>query len=300
MKTGTVNKKIAVIGNPGSWSTEKLSDSLEKKTGFRCVVDISTAVFDLSRKTLYCKNTDLAALDGLVIKKIGPVYSPEMYNRLEILRFFCSLGKPVFSRPEMIMQAVNRLSCTVNLQMGNIPMPPTVITEDMTLACEAVRRFGKAVLKPLFSSKARGMLLVEDDVSCRSAIAEFQASGNTTMYIQKMVSVPGRDLGVAFLGGEYIGTYARQKGTSWNTCTPSGGSYERCDPDPEIINLAYRAQDLFNLDFTCVDVVETDEGPMVFEVSAFGGFRGLYQAWGIDAADMYADYILKQIKYRGA
>ncbi|WP_291323651.1 GAK system ATP-grasp enzyme [Desulfonatronospira sp.] len=292
------NKKIAVIGNSGSWSTEKLADALENKTGFRCVVDISSVIFDINQKTLFYGDLDLAALDGLAIKKIGPVYSPDMYNRLEMLRFFCSMAIPVFSRPEMIMQAVNRLSCTVNLQIGNIPIPPTVVTEDMDLACKTVHRFKKAVLKPLFTSKARGMLVVEAGDQCRSAIAEFQASGNRTMYIQKMVSIPGRDLGVAFLGGEYIGTYARLKGDSWNTCISSGGRYERYEPDPAIIGLGHRAQALFNLDFTCVDVVETEQGAMVFEVSAFGGFRGLYQACGIDAADMYANYILNNLKYR--
>ncbi|WP_291318915.1 GAK system ATP-grasp enzyme [Desulfonatronospira sp.] len=298
MNASKKDRKIAVIGNPGSWSTEKLADALEKKTGFRCVVDISSVIFDINHKTLFYQGLDLATLDGLAIKKIGPVYSPDMYNRLEILRFFCSLQIPVFSRPEMIMQAVNRLSCTVNLQIGSIPMPPTVVTEDIDLACDTVRRFRKAVFKPLFSSKARGMLVVEEGDQCRSAISEFQAAGNRTMYIQKMVSIPGKDLGLAFLGGEYIGTYARRKGDSWNTCTSSGGRYERCEPDPEIISLAHRAQDLFNLDFTCVDVVETDQGAMVFEVSAFGGFKGLYQAWGIDAADMYADYILNNLQYR--
>ncbi len=298
MQTLQRDKKIAVIGNPGTWSTERLAQSLEQKTGFRCVVDISSTALDLKHKTLYYGDLDLAELDGLVIKKIGPVYSPDMYNRMEMLRFLCHMGKPVFSRPESILQAINRLSCTVNLHMGGIPMPPTVITEDLDQACQAVHKFGKAVFKPLYSSKARGMLVLEDGESCRSAISEFQAEGNTTMYIQQMVQVPGRDLGVVFLGGEYLGTYARRKGNSWNTCTSSGGKYERCEPDPEIVSLARKAQDLFRLDFTSVDVVETDQGPMVFEVSAFGGFKGLYQAWNMDAADLYSDYILKQIDAR--
>ncbi len=295
MRAGKSDKKIAVIGNPGSWSTEMMADSLEERTGFRCIVDLSSTVFDLGRKNLFYKDLDLAELDGLMIKKIGSDYSPDMYNRLEILRFFCALNKPVFSRPEMIMQALNRLSCTVNLKIGGIPMPPTVITEDVELAVQAVEKFGRAVLKPLFSTKARGMRVVECGKNCRENIVGFQASGNTTIYIQKMLTIPGRDLGLAFLGGNYIGTYARRKGHSWSTSTSSGGRYERCEPDKEIIELAGKAQALFNLDFTCVDVVETDQGPMVFEVSAFGGFRGLYESWGINAADLYAEYILKNI-----
>jgi tetrahydromethanopterin:alpha-L-glutamate ligase len=40
-------------------------------------------------------------------------------------------------------------------------------------------------------------------------------------------------------------------------------------------------------------VVETREGPVVFEVSAFGGFRGLEDACGIDAAGAYADHAIR-------
>ena len=46
---------------------------------------------------------------------------------------------------------------------------------------------------------------------------------------------------------------------------------------------------------TCVDVAETDDGPMVFEVSAFGGFRGLKEANSIDAAGLYVDYVLDRV-----
>ncbi len=291
-----MNKKIAVIGNPGSWSTEKLADAFEARTGFRCVADMSRIILDFEAGTLMLDQVNLASLDALVIKKIGPVYSPGMFNRLEILRFLCKMGIPVFSRPQKIMAAINRLSCTVTLQKGGIPMPPTVITENMEEALKAVRHFGRAVFKPLYSSKARGMMIIEDDEHCLSSIAGFQASGNTAMYIQKMIDIPGKDLGVTFLGGEYLGTYARRQGNSWNTCTSTGGSYEPYVPGPEIIELAQRAQSLFSLDFTCVDVVETQNGPMVFEVSAFGGFRGLIKACNIDAARVYADYVIKRLE----
>jgi len=289
------NLKIAVIGNQGSWSTEKLADAIEERTGFRSVVDMSAVTMDFDNRSLFHEKVDLASLDALVIKKIGPDYSPDMFNRLEMLRFFCKIGIPVFSRPERIMAAINRLSCTVTLQKGEIPMPRTFVTEDVEQAVEVVKRFKKAVFKPLYSSKARGMAVVEDDGNCRLNIESFQASGNTTMYIQQMIDIPGKDLGIAFLGGRYLGTYARRQGDSWNTCTSTGGKYEPYEPGPEIIRLAHKAQSLFSLDFTCVDVVETENGPKVFEVSAFGGFRGLIRACGIDAAGLYADYVLDSL-----
>ena len=86
-----------------------------------------------------------------------------------------------------------------------------------------------------------------------------------------------------------------QKG-SWNTSTATGGRYSAYEPGPELIDLADRAQKIFGLDFTCVDVAESDQGPVVFEVSAFGGFRGLREGCGLDAARLYAEYILKELE----
>ncbi|MCK5438072.1 MAG: ATP-grasp family protein, partial [Desulfobulbaceae bacterium] len=60
-------------------------------------------------------------------------------------------------------------------------------------------------------------------------------------------------------------------------------------------DLAYKAQSLFGLDFTCVDVALTSAGPFVFEVSAFGGFRGILEAGNIDAAKAYTEYAVGRI-----
>ena len=37
---------------------------------------------------------------------------------------------------------------------------------------------------------------------------------------------------------------------------------------------------------------------MVFEVSAFGGFRGLLDACGVDAAEAYAAHVVRVLKDR--
>ncbi len=50
---------------------------------------------------------------------------------------------------------------TVELVRAGLPVPETVITEDVVEAAAAVDRFGRAVLKPLFTSKGRGMQRLE-------------------------------------------------------------------------------------------------------------------------------------------
>ena len=289
--------KIGIIGIPGNGSSEKLAEIAEKKTGFRRLIDMGQVSFEMEKGRILAGDMDLSTLDALIIKKIGSEYSPFFLDRLEILRYLGCNGMKIFSNPEKIMRLLNRLNCTVRLKQGNIPIPPTVVTENLDLAVEALENYGKAVLKPLFTSKARGMRLLDSSNGARNEIENFQQSGNRVIYLQKFVPIPGRDIGVVFLGGEYVATYARvQEEGSWNTTTHFGGRYEPYTPSDHIVALARKAQSLFGLDFTCVDIVETADGPMVFEVSAFGGFRGLWEAHRIDAAELYINHVMGILK----
>lgn len=289
--------KIGVVGTRGGWSSELLADTVAERTGYRLLVDMERVCLDLDEGTVRAEGVDLGSLDALVIKKIGARYSPDLLDRLEVLRFLAQRGLPIFSSPMSIMRVLDRLSCTVTLRLGQIPMPPTTITESVDEALGAVGRYGAAVFKPLFTSKARGMTVVEHGPGARTAIEAFHAE-NPVMYLQQKIELPGRDLGVVFLGGTYLTTYARCGTGAWNTTTESGGRYAPATPSPEVVDMAERAQALFDLDFTCVDVVESAAGPVVFEVSAFGGFRGIQDACGLDAAAMYADYVMEKIRER--
>ncbi len=287
--------KIGVVGTPGGWSSEGLADTVAQKTGYRLLIDMANVRLDLETGQAWYQGTDLSQLDALMVKKVGSQYSPDLLDRLELLRMLSKKGMPIFSDPLKIIRVLDRLSCTVTLRAGGIPMPPTSITEDATEALAAVKQYGEAVFKPLYSSKARGMQVIAAGPDAEAAIARFR-SENSIMYIQKKMDLGGQDLGVAFLGGEYLTTYARcNAGNSWNTTTRSGGQYKPYSPSRETIELARRAQDLFGLDFTCVDVAETHGGAVVFEVSAFGGFRGIQTASGLDAAQLFLDYVLKKV-----
>ena len=293
------NPKIGVIGLPGKWSTERLADAVEERTGFRLVVDMGQVELDLTNGELHYQNHDLCKLDALLVKKITAVYCPNTLDRLELLRVAEHAGVKVFSKPAHIIRLIDRLSCTVTLRSAGIPMPETRVTEDIDAAFEAVNDFGSAIFKPLYSTKARGMVVIDrslDQNKILNKIKSFSAD-NPMMYIQKKMDLQGSDLGMVFLGGEYLGCYARVSKTgSWNTTIHHGGRYQAFSPSQDLIDLAHEAQLPFDMDFTTVDVANTREGPVVFEVSAFGGFRGARDGIGINAAEHYVDYALNKLK----
>lgn len=290
--------KIGVIGIPGKWSTETLADAVQAKTGYRLVIDMSEVTLDLTRMQLMYRGTNLCELDGLIVKKISAEYSPSTLDRLEMLRVAEQQGVRVFSRVESMLRLIDRLSCTITLKNAGIPMPNTCITEDVEQAINTVKQYGEAVFKPLFSTKARGMTLInakQAESEIRQQVSDFKQV-NPVMYIQQKLNLSGQDLGLVFLAGNYLGTYARiSQSDAWNTTIHSGGRYAAFEPSSEIIEMATQAQSLFNMDFTTVDVAITDNGPIVFEVSAFGGFRGAKEGCDVDAAALYVEHVLETI-----
>lgn len=290
--------KIAVVGIPGKWSTEVLADAIAAKTGFRLVVDIEKTILDLRQQQVWFNGINLCELDGIIIKKISQTYSPLIIDRLEILRFIENTGVKIFSQPEQIIRLVDRMSCTVTLANGQIPMPATCITENPELAIQTIQNYGEAIFKPLYSTKARGMIVL----SAKTPPAKLAQQVKTFLgqqkmaYIQQKIKLPSEDMGLMFLGGEYQGAYARVGNKkSWNTTIRAGGCYAKAHPSEEVIELARKAQALFNLSYTTVDIALTEQGPVCFEVSAFGGFKGAKEGLGLDMASRYADYVFAQI-----
>ncbi|WP_235263405.1 GAK system ATP-grasp enzyme [Nitrincola sp. A-D6] len=256
--------RIAVIGNPGKWSTEVLATALQQRTGFRLIADLSQTALDLSSGRLMFEQHNLCELDGIIIRKVGTDYSPICIERLEMLRVAEHAGVRVFSSASSLIRLLDRLTCTVTLHNHQIPMPPTLVTESVETALQQVQHWGSAILKPLFSTKARGMQILHADQGSKALEAELirYKTRHPLLYLQQHIDLQGADMGLVFINGEYQGAYARiADKKAWNTTIHSGGRYAPCEPSPEAIDVAHRAQAAFDLDYATVDVAMSQDGP---------------------------------------
>jgi tetrahydromethanopterin:alpha-L-glutamate ligase len=288
---------IAVVGQPGAWSTERLANALRAAGAEAIVVDLAACALRLPEPGVWHQGRRLDVL-AAVVKKIGDTAGGwAVRERLHILRHLEASGVPVWSAPDRLEVAVDRYRMTVELVRAGLPVPETVITEDLGEAAATVERFGAAVLKPLFTSKGRGMLRLDAALDVPRILERHRAENADPFYLQRFVKHPGRDLGVAVLDGRCLGAYWRIAGDGqWMTTVLSGGRYAPADPPAEALALAERAAQHFGLLFTGVDLIEGDEGFTVLEVSAFGGFRGLLDGCGVDAAPRLAEAVLARCR----
>ncbi len=291
--------KIAVAGIPGAWSSEVLASSLRDAGADSFVFSLGDVIHDLGRGSVSLGGVDLAQMDAIAVKKLGSQASAWSRLRLHPLRALESRGVRIFSPSEVIDRAMDRYRMTMILAGAGLPVPATVAAENGGALRAAVGVIGDSVVKPVYTSKGRGMVRVNgargDDLD--ALIAPAPDDDGQPHLVQRFVEAPGRDIGATVVGGRFIGAFYRiARAGEWMTTTAVGGQYAPCELSGLGIDYAERAAAAFGLDYTVVDLVEQDSDFLLYEVSAFGGFRGLKEASGVEAAAVYAEHIVRTVK----
>jgi tetrahydromethanopterin:alpha-L-glutamate ligase len=285
--------RVAVAGIPGAWSSERMCHALQERGIESFVFSLGDCLHDLATGRVTLDERDLGDLDGIVIKKLAPQDSAVARLRLHMLRSLESQGVRIFSRAEVIERAMDRYGMNRELAAAGLPLPHTIAFETAEGLSAAIETLGDAIVKPIYTSKGRSMFRARSG----EPIPEWDPA-NGRWLAQRFVDGPGRDIGACVLGGKYVGAFYRVAPEGkWMTTTLSGGHYEHCDLDTEGREIAVRAANLFGLDYTVVDLVKGKKSYQLYEVSAFGGFRGLWTANQMDVAALYAKYIGGEVRH---
>jgi ribosomal protein S6--L-glutamate ligase len=280
--------RVGVAGIPGAWSSERMCEALRAERVESFVFSLGDCLHDLNARRVSVDGFDLSKLDGIVVKKIGSQADPASRLRLHALRELERQGVRIFSRPSIIDAVMDRYRMSMALIEAHLPTPRTFGVESESCLHEAVTQLGDAVYKPAYTSKGRGMVRLGPAADAGQPV---EMNGARAL-VQEFVPAQGRDIGACVLGSRFAGAFYRVAGDGeWMTTTAAGGTYEPCELPARGVDLAERAAELFGLDYTVVDLVETERGYQIYEVSAFGGFRGLWRAYEFDVASRYARYI---------
>ncbi len=285
---------IWVAGLAGAPSSEQMATELRHIGIDSWVFPLSECTLNLNTGIVSWKGLDLSDLDGVTVRKLGDPIDPLTPSRINLLYQLSCRGVKVFSSPRSIELANDRYQMSLNLVQAGIPIPDTLVTESIEEVVRAVRSWRKAVLKPQFTSKGRGMLLLDADTLFKSELDRWQPENRCPFYLQRYIATEW-DIGIALLGNEVIGAFRRVAGSDWQTTIRSGGHYEPFTPDSKATQIARTAAEAFGLDYTVVDLVPYENDYLAYEVSAFGGFAGL-NSCGINVASLYAHYIVERIE----
>lgn len=281
-----------VVSDPTDWTAKSLRSSFHKMGSHADFLNFSELSASIGMGTrLTCCGQKLTELDGLVVRDLGRGKPAEVAFRFEALRSLEDLGLHMVNPPEALAKAANKFATSVALDKSGVPTPETAVTSSLKEALEVLAIYRKAVSKPLFGYKGRGIvLLTEKDEPILRTILESQG----VVYLQEFIHLESpRDIRAFVVGGEVLGAiYRVAPAGAWISNLARGGIAEPCQITDELRDLAVRASKAVGTVYCGVDLLETSEGLKVIEVNGTPSGKGIFDAHGIDVTEAIVRHII--------
>lgn len=219
----------------------------------------------------------------------------EVDFQYEIFEILVQRGKVVINTPAALSLVESKAQTTFILQQAGLPVPRTLVTQELGPAVAAVREFGTAVLKPLYGSFGIGIERLSTDMVGELIPAFLDRYG--VVYVQEYIPNDGRDMRVFVVGDEVTAAvYRIANEGQWKTNVFQGSTCMPCEASPEIRRMCLEAARLAGLDYTGVDVMEGPDGPVILELNGTPSWYGLYEATGHDVGVKIVDHALKLLE----
>jgi ribosomal protein S6--L-glutamate ligase len=233
---------------------------------------------------------------GAVIPRIGASVTD---FGLALITQFEMMGFAVLNRPQAFYLARNKLLTLQTLSAAGIRVPATVMSrdrEDLDSMVEGVGGF-PLILKLTTGTQGVGVMIAEGMPSMRAALDALWGLGQNILIQQYVKEASGRDVRAVVVGGEAVAAYRRvaRKG-EFRSNIHRGGTGERMAPDPDMMKTAVDAAGALGLDVAGVDMLESADGPMVMEVNASPGLKGVEAATGVNVASKIVDLAVRRAR----
>ena len=280
---------------PEGWETSRVVTEIEQR-GIECVVfDVTETVVRVGgkRSRVQYKKEDLTTLDGVFTRAVPGGSLEQVILRMDTLHCLERLGISFMNRPHAIEKAVDKYYTLRLLELAGIAVPQTTVTQFTRDALRAFRRYKDVVIKPLFGSGGVGMTRVSDHETARRVFRALEAS-RYVMYLQEYLEHGTSDIRVFVIGGKAIAAMTRV-GDTWKSTLRQGAKPQPCVLTPELSKLAVKCAETIGLEYTGVDILETEHGFVVTEVNSSSGWQGLQQVTEIDIAKQLVDHFLRII-----
>ena len=214
----------------------------------------------------------------------------------QVVAHFEWIGIPVINRANAIAAARHKFRSLRILAQHGLPIPPTLTVGSATFLEGTVPEMGDYpfILKPFYGTHGRGMMLLDTPTSLTSAVdalCDFHHDHIIQPFIRE---ANGVDIRVLTVGGEVIAAMKRSAPPGeFRANIHQGASGEAVSLPDAYNHLAIAAAAALDLEIAGVDILETNDGPVILEVNPSPGFEELESVTRINIADLIIEFAVK-------
>ena len=215
-----------------------------------------------------------------------------------VLAHFEWVGTPVVNRAKAIAAARHKFHSLRILAQHGLPVPSSLTVGSAAFLEDAVAEVGEYpfILKPFHGTHGTGVMLLDTPTSLTSAV-DALCDLHQDYVIQPFIAEAGGvDIRVLVVGGECIAAMKRSAPPGeFRANIHKGASGETIRLPDEYIRLAIQAAAALELEIAGVDLLQTNEGPVVLEVNPSPGFEELESVTGIDIAGVIIEFVTSYV-----
>jgi len=289
---------IGIIGkNPEGWGTTELRASFEKRGLSSMFFKFSNLVARVGYHSIVDMDYEnrVKRLSAVIVRPVGRGSLEEIIFRMDFLHNLERKGVLVVNPAQTIERCVDKYYALTFLEKSGIPIPRTVVTESLEEALKGFQELGgDVVLKPIFGSRGVGSTRIFNaDIAAR--IFRSVKLHRGVFYLQEFVQHGNSDIR-AFVANDRVVAAMRRVGNSWKTNVSQGARPVKIQLSEELQSLVLRAAQVVGCKVAGVDILESENGPMIVELNSQPGWRGLQSVTQINIADCIVDYVLDEVK----
>ncbi len=215
-------------------------------------------------------------------------YGSAIIRQFEMMGVYSTTGSLAFLR------ARDKLRSLQLLARHNIDIPKTIFsreTKDVDSLIDAVGG-SPIIIKLVRGSLGAGVILGETRKASKSIIQALY-NQEIDILVQEFISESrGTDIRAFVIDGKVVAAMRRTAvGDEFRSNISLGAAAELIDLSKKQTNIAIRAAQAMNLQIAGVDILQSSRGPLVVEVNAFPGFKGIEAASGLDIAGMVISHV---------
>jgi len=287
--------KIVILSkNASLYSTRRLVEAgiargheMRVINTLRCYMNIAS-----QHPGIHYRGERLEEVDA-VIPRIGA--SVTFYGTA-VLRQFESMGVFAVNSSIAISRARDKLRALQLLSRRGIGLPVTGFANSPDEIPDLIKMVGGTplVIKLLEGTQGIGVVLAETPQAAESVIQAFMGLKANIMVQEYVREAGGSDLRCFVVGGKVIAAMSRQaKPGEFRSNLHRGGTAQLAKITPEEHDAAIRATKIMGLHVAGVDILRSQQGPLVMEVNASPGLRGIETTTGKDVASLIIEFIEK-------
>ncbi len=271
--------------NASLYSTERLFDTAQRRGH-------TVAICDPLKFTVHIRKG--AGLDFLgrpversdaVLARIG--VSITAFG-LAVVRQFEEMGIPTVNSSVAIACSRDKFRASQMLSRQGLPLPATVLVRRREEILRAIDSVGgvPVVIKLLEGTQGAGVVLARDRATAQ-ALIELMHTAKQNILVQKFVEeASSSDIRALVVEDRVVASMRRRANNKleFRSNIHQGGIAEPYDIDETTAGLAVAAARAFGLDIAGVDLIESNDGPLILEVNSSPGLEAIERVSGEDIA----------------